>query len=240
MVVFKEEEIFNQPMVLSESAVAPYAGLAGLDPAFTTSLANKVEIMQSYTVLNRVIAKLGLTDWSLAYLSDQFTIEPIKGTSSIRVKAQASSAKQAETTANAVVSEGIDLLKEIRLKEVQNARNFITNQLEMVSNTLSELHSQSIGTVSAIEQKELDREIAVNEELYIILSQKRLEMQVLESKRLDDVEWLQQAVASEKPIKPNKALNIIIAAFLAFFAGVFWVFLEQAWANRRQTGAISS
>jgi succinoglycan biosynthesis transport protein ExoP len=65
----------------------------------------------------------------------------------------------------------------------------------------------------------LTRDATVAQEIYIMLAKRHEEARISEVMQPTDVQVIDTAVAPEKPIKPQKRLNVLIAAFLGLFAG---------------------
>lgn len=64
------------------------------------------------------------------------------------------------------------------------------------------------------------RDANVSQEIYIMLAKRYEEARISEVMEPSDVQIIDVAVAAEKPIKPRKALNAIIAAILGLFTGI--------------------
>lgn len=234
-VILKPATQRSQPMVLSDTAVAPYANLTAIDPVLAVSINNVVEVFKSRAVLGQVIDKVGL-DIKIPSLefnsfAQSITIQPQKSTSGISIKVQSNSSTVARDITNALVTEGVSVVRAIKAEEIQSAQDFVENQLKIVGARLNEIET-SLGQKSN-DSAELNRQLRLNEELYILLSQKLLELQVVSANQLEPVEFIQEAVEPVSPVKPKKALNIAIAAFLAGFVGVFWVFFQHALESRK-------
>lgn len=75
----------------------------------------------------------------------------------------------------------------------------------------------------------LQREATVAENIYIILMERREEIQIQEAMQSSDIVVVDPAIArkDQSPIKPRTKLNLVIAAFLAVFIGVFIIFLLE-------------
>lgn len=222
-------------MVLTETAVAPYANFSALDPVLEISVNNRIKIYKSRAVISRVINKLGLPinvpSNEYNSLLNNIAIEPIKGTTGIRIKVQSQSSKQAKEIANAILSEGAAFIEAQKKKELDKAHDFIASQLQVISARLGDLEEE-LKEAEGTRASEIKRQISTNEQLYTLLSQKLLEMQVMKADRLDEIEFLQEAVEPINPIKPKTELNVVIAAFLALFVGVFVVFIQHAFESR--------
>lgn len=63
------------------------------------------------------------------------------------------------------------------------------------------------------------RDANVSQEIYIMLAKRFEEARISEVMEPTDVQIIDVAIAPEKPIKPKKALNVIIAAMLGLFTG---------------------
>jgi polysaccharide chain length determinant protein (PEP-CTERM system associated) len=80
---------------------------------------------------------------------------------------------------------------------------------------------QELSTLPAKEQglAKVMRDVAVNQEIYIMLAKRHEEARISEVMQPTDVQLIDSAISPEKPIKPNKTLNVIIAAILGLFIG---------------------
>jgi succinoglycan biosynthesis transport protein ExoP len=87
---------------------------------------------------------------------------------------------------------------------------------------------EEIGKLPAREQQlvRLTRNVSLTQEIYVMLMKRRGEAKISELMVPTDVQIVDRAVLPDKPAKPNKLLNIVVAAFLGLFAGVglaFWL-----------------
>ena len=73
----------------------------------------------------------------------------------------------------------------------------------------------------------LQRESKVAENIYLILMERREEVQIQEVMQSSDIVVVDPAIIKENPIKPRTRLNVVIAVFLAVFIGVFIIFLIE-------------
>lgn len=73
----------------------------------------------------------------------------------------------------------------------------------------------------------LTREANVAQEIYIMLSKRHEEARISEVMQPTDIQVIDTATLPEKPIKPKKALNIVIAAILGLFAGTGLAFMME-------------
>jgi succinoglycan biosynthesis transport protein ExoP len=65
----------------------------------------------------------------------------------------------------------------------------------------------------------LTRDASLAQEIYIMLAKRYEEAQISEVMQPTDVQVIDTAVLPDKPIKPNKTMNVMIAAFLGLFVG---------------------
>jgi uncharacterized protein involved in exopolysaccharide biosynthesis len=78
--------------------------------------------------------------------------------------------------------------------------------------------------------KELDRQVAINEQNYRLYVTKFEEAKISESmdqQQISNVSVIEQAVPSLEPVKPNKKLNVLLGGLLALFAGTGLIFLLE-------------
>ncbi|MEJ6951726.1 GumC family protein [Natronospora cellulosivora (SeqCode)] len=82
-----------------------------------------------------------------------------------------------------------------------------------------------------LELARLEREARVAENLYIILMERREEIQIQEAMQSSDIIVVDPAIVNGNPIRPRTQLNIVIAAFLAGFVAVFIIFMIEYFDN---------
>lgn len=71
------------------------------------------------------------------------------------------------------------------------------------------------------------RDVAVSQEIYVMLAKRYEEARISEVMQPTDVQVIDLANLPDEPIKPKKTLNIIIAAILGFFLGTGIAFLLE-------------
>ncbi|HHW13687.1 MAG TPA: lipopolysaccharide biosynthesis protein, partial [Firmicutes bacterium] len=104
--------------------------------------------------------------------------------------------------------------------------------LQVRRDTLARLIAAQDGFFAQLPAKELElanltRNAKVTEETYLMLKQKYEELRITEAMKSGGVRVLDEAVTPAQPIRPRKALNVAVAAFLALFVGVGWAFLSE-------------
>lgn len=88
---------------------------------------------------------------------------------------------------------------------------------------------QQIAKLPAKEQGlvKVMRDANVSQEIYIMLAKRYEEARISEVMEPTDVQIIDEAITPEKPIKPKKLLNIMIAAILGIFTGIGLAFLSE-------------
>ena len=65
------------------------------------------------------------------------------------------------------------------------------------------------------------------QQIYVMLANRYEEARISEVMQPTDIQIIDEAVAPDKPIKPKKTLNVLIAAFLGLFAGTGLAFMIE-------------
>ncbi len=96
-------------------------------------------------------------------------------------------------------------------------------------NKLAADAEREIGRLPAREQElaRLMRNVSLAQEIYMMLSKRREEAKISEVMVPTNVQLIDRAVLPDKPIFPNKTLNILMAAFLGLFAGLGLAFVLE-------------
>lgn len=77
----------------------------------------------------------------------------------------------------------------------------------------------------------LERETKVAENIYLILMERREEVQIQEAMQNSDIVVIDPAIVSAVPVKPRTVFNMAIAAILAGMLAVFIIFLQNYFDN---------
>jgi capsular polysaccharide biosynthesis protein len=229
-----------------------------IDPHY---LPTEFEIIQSEAVLGRVIDKLNLNEvWgrkfmdggtlktseTLALLRGRLDFRPVRNTSLLDIRAFSENPAEARDLANEValtyqawrqervretVIGGLRSLEE--LAQAQDQRIALTKQ------RLAELAEASNATQKSAAsdlQAELEDLVSLRREL---IHRIELEKVNLHLPRSGQVIILERAVASAKPFRPNKTLNIMLGITFGALAGFLLALLVYAirhWAHHRRAG----
>lgn len=73
----------------------------------------------------------------------------------------------------------------------------------------------------------LERETRIAENIYLILMERREELQIQEAMQTSDLVVIDPAIVNEVPVKPRKFFNMAIAVILAGMLAVFIIFLQE-------------
>jgi capsular exopolysaccharide synthesis family protein len=111
--------------------------------------------------------------------------------------------------------------------EVHSSRSRAEEYKKLVnqmSGRLTELPNQTL------RYARLERELRLNENLYLTMKQKYEESRITEAGQMGKVRILDPAFLSEK-VKPNKRLNLLIGIFLGLALGIGYAFLCEYFDN---------
>ena len=73
----------------------------------------------------------------------------------------------------------------------------------------------------------LTREQAVTQSIYTMLLQKQEEIKIQEAMKVAGIRRVDPAIVPDKPVKPNKRMNVAVAGILGLFVGCGLVFLME-------------
>lgn len=118
-------------------------------------------------------------------------------------------------------------------------RNIVTLETELMGLTARE--EALAGIIRESEEKfadlphkevellRLTRDQEVAQEIYLLLVTKQEEIRIQEAMKVSGIQRIDPAVVPEedKPVKPSKRLNVMIAGVVAIFVGVFLAFLIE-------------
>ena len=74
----------------------------------------------------------------------------------------------------------------------------------------------------------MTRDATVNQEIFVALLNSQQEMSLVKAGTIGNIRILDAAATQPKPIKPRKALIIILATLLGGVLGVGWVLIARA------------
>ena len=103
------------------------------------------------------------------------------------------------------------------------------NAQTIALNKLTADAEKEIDKLPAREQElaRLMRNVSLNQEIYVMLSKRREEAKISELMVPTNVQLIDRAILPDKPVLPNKTLNILVATFLGLFAGIGLAFVLE-------------
>jgi capsular exopolysaccharide synthesis family protein len=112
--------------------------------------------------------------------------------------------------------------------------------IEQRKATLNEIISKNKVSLEGLPEQEkqlsqLTRSFMVNEKVYEYLLQKRVETAIVESSTVSGVRVIDDALVGDAPIKPKRALMVLIGLILGLIFGVVQAFVRNYLANTIQT-----
>jgi tyrosine-protein kinase Etk/Wzc len=118
---------------------------------------------------------------------------------------------------------------EVANKTLEARRQALESVVQAYEAKLEELPATSL----QLARLERDREL--NEKIYTMLTEKQEETQILSAGKIGTVQIIDLATAPEKPVKPNRRLNIILAVILGLLLGLGISFLRFLLDTRIRT-----
>ncbi len=96
--------------------------------------------------------------------------------------------------------------------------------VDYMSSRLTELPSQTL------QYARLERDLKLNEDLYLTMKQKYEESRITEAGQMGKVRILDPALVAEK-VKPNKKMNLLLGMFIGLALGIGYAFLREFMDN---------
>jgi len=114
------------------------------------------------------------------------------------------------------------------LIEEQTKVQVLTSTISSIKKLRNEYQTQ-INTLPALEQQlmELQRNLKVKEELYILMLNKLEEAKIAEAGVIGTADIIDKAYIPENPVEPNKTLTAAIGGVLGIFLGILVVFIIE-------------
>jgi capsular exopolysaccharide synthesis family protein len=112
--------------------------------------------------------------------------------------------------------------------------------IEQRKATLNDIISKNKMSLEGLPEQEkqlsqLTRSFMVNEKVYEYLLQKRVETAIVESSTVSGVKVIDNAIVDDQPIKPKRALIVLIGLILGLIIGVMQAFFRNYLANTIQS-----
>ena len=232
-------------IMIKESGVdSLFSGQFSLLGASKNKSASYKALMESRMVLDKVIAELGLRDdkgelLPAKALREHISFSSTADTGLIRITVQYPDPVLARDIANKVVEVFTRENQRINNADLNSAIDFVNRQLATVQEELTKLEGELLqykeesglimpseyGATLLRRLTELESRIAEN--IYLILMERREELQIQEAMQTSDLVVIDPAIVNEVPVKPRKFFNMAIAVILAGMLAVFIIFLQE-------------
>lgn len=214
----------------AENTVAIFTAQAKLGSAKQQLAEEKPGFIADNTLIQQYKSKLGELEVQLVTLSQDYTnkhpqivairaaIEEVKNKLNSEVaKVINADAPSMNLIYQSVLQERIRSEAELAAATAQQgAINSIVADKELL---LSDLPAKEKGLIRVM------RDVAVAQEIYVMLAKRYEEARISEVMQPTDVQIIDVAIPPDNPIRPRKALNIIVGAMLGLFIGsvsAFW------------------
>ncbi|MEN6327427.1 MAG: Wzz/FepE/Etk N-terminal domain-containing protein [Syntrophomonas sp.] len=195
---------------------------------------NFKQLLNSVTVLGKTINELKLPI-SINKLKRKIKVEDIKDQKNVaEVAVEGENPEMAASIANMLVKQTTVYLDDINKRKMDRLKKILHEQVaaaeKQLDSSYAHLEEYQAGTIrSATGQKRLESDIKIKENLLNSLSAKIIEVEMLQSIKSaeNQIITVSPATVPEQPTKPNKTLNVAIAAVLGLMISVFGVFLIE-------------
>jgi len=107
------------------------------------------------------------------------------------------------------------------LRNIANSKKTLNETIEKYTNAIQELPQQER------EITELQRDFEANEHIYSFLQEKRAETAIVQSSTVSETRIIDTASKPDKPVKPKRALIVIVGLVLGMIFGIFLAFLRN-------------
>jgi uncharacterized protein involved in exopolysaccharide biosynthesis len=177
--------------------------------------------------------ELSLED-TIKQIRGSVTVNSVRDTNIIEISSKNNNPKLAAEIANTIAAVFADKSLIMNRSRASEVKKFIEGQLLEKEKELTEEEEklQYEKRLEKLPDKELrlahlERDIRVFENIYILLLEKHQEARINEVMELGDIRIIDNALAPEAPIKPNKKLNLAIGGILGLMLGVMLVFFME-------------
>lgn len=218
------DALSNINKLAAENAVTMAAAQGQLANAKQQLAAEKPGFIADNPLIQQYKTKLAELEVSLVELTQKYTDKhpqvlatraAIQETEK-KITVEASRVINAEAPSMNPIHQG--LLQNQIMAEAQIAAS---NAQQAAINHISQDSEQDLSRLPVKEQglAKVMRDVAVAREIYIMLAKRHEEARISEVMQPTDVQVIDVATLPDEPIRPKKALNIVIAAILGLFIG---------------------
>ena len=220
--------------------------IAQIDNSPIVNITESLEIIKSDIILNETIKKIeSEMKISTKGLRSLINTESIEDTNFIKVSTEADSPEKAKNIVENVVNIFIEQNKnnyQERVKLIQDRLKILEEQVVEFETNIQEIEKTKKKIATSEELSEAERQFqtslllnssVIERELYNNLTAQINSLQG----RLNgckDFFIINYAELATSPIKPRKALNILIAGVLGLFVGIFAAFFLEFWQKGKK------
>ncbi len=133
----------------------------------------------------------------------------------------------------------IDAVRQDLIRDFVNSKvDELTAQTRVEAlSTVTQGYASRVADLPRLEetQSQLERNVAANQEAYVLLDRKYYETRILEAQNIGNAELIDPAVAPIEPIWPRKTLSLAIGAILALILGAVVAFVREFTNDTIQT-----
>lgn len=198
------------------------------------------ETITANPIVQQLQSQLASLEIQLPALSEKYSKESPQVTE-VEIKIKETKNKISEKVAEIVgskVSARNPIYQNLLAQIVTLETNTISldTKMEAISKTIKEYEKR----LEKLPEKELqlarlERAVKVSENIYLLLLEKYQEARINEVMELGNMRIIDDALAPEDPIKPNKKLNLAIGGILGLMLGVMLVFFMEYMDNTIKT-----
>lgn len=167
-------------------------------------------------------------------LRDRITVQSVRNTDIIEVRATGGSPREAQMIVNALLDAYLELDKEITHSTLQSVNDYLDKQLQQTRDRLESLEEefQRLKKESELAEDSLlyqryERNINITQELYTLLSKEQERVQIASVGQLGSIRVVGRAEAPKNPISPKKKLNLLLGALVGLTLGTGFAFLRE-------------
>ena len=124
---------------------------------------------------------------------------------------------------------------EISLNTLKQKREYLTNDIKQFQKDIDELEKTI--NQKEFESTQLNRQAEIYKRTYDGLSVKIEEARIAKAIQLGEVKIVSPAFKPEKPVWPNKLLNVAISAVVGLLIGIFLAFFAECWKKSEKTAS---
>jgi len=172
---------------------------------------------------------------TIRQIKNSITISAVKDTNIIEISCENSNPELAAEIANTVATVFMEKSIIINRSNASEAKKFIEEQLlekelelAVQEEELQEARSLENGPDAQLRLASLERTVRVSENIYLSLLEKYQEARINEVMEFIDIRIIDRALASDKPIKPRKILNLAIGGMLGLMMGIILAFFLES------------